>query len=125
MRGVAFFTANRNEEVLCADIQGHDVRGALLALDLKIPEIGYHLSDLGQDVLFSAGDTAVVALRFRDRDRRSRLPLVYVREVGYNPTYPTFFGTFDGEGFHLTPYSDMADGCSFFVQAVMAVRQDR
>lgn len=125
MRGVAFFTANRNEEVSVRIYRDAMSGDPLLAMDLKIPEIGYHLSDLGQGVLFSAGDTAVVALRFRARDGRSRLPLVYVREVGYNPTYPTFFGTFDGEGFHLTPYSDMADGCSFFVQAVMAVRQDR
>lgn len=47
------------------------------------------------------------------RGGRSKLPLVYVRDVGYNPTYPTFFGTFDGEGFHLTLYSDMRAGCFF------------
>lgn len=120
MRGVAFFTANRNEEVSVQIYRGTMSGVPLLALDLEIPEIGYHLVDLGHDIHFSAGDTAIVALSFRGRAGRAKLPLVYVRDVGYNPTCPTFFGTFDGDGFQLTPYSDMEGNCSFFIQAVMA-----
>ena len=65
MKGVAFFTADRNEEVSVQIFRDTMSGEQLLALDLKFPEIGYHLTDPGRDVHSAAVDTAAVALCFR------------------------------------------------------------
>jgi len=120
LKAVTIYTANRSEHVtvnIYKDSQNNEV---LYTKQFDIPEIGYHLLDLGKEIQFQAGDTAVIGIGFAYDVNHNKLPLLYVQDDAYDFSYPTFYGTSANGQYDLTPYSDMCSDCSLYLQAVMA-----
>jgi len=120
LKAIAIYTSNRNEEVTANVYKNSITNQPLFTKKFNIPEIGYHLLDLGTEIPFSAGDTAIIGIGFTANANKSKLPLLYVQDNNYDFTYPTYFGTYQNGTYDLKPYNELCENCSLYMQAVMA-----
>ena len=130
LRAVGFITLNRNETVTVAIYGRWDEIGTrpdparlLLSERISVPEQGYHLIDLKQQIQLNRGEEFVIALGFAARNNETDIidPLVYVAANAPQPN-KTFRSPSDpggGQGV-WEDYSNLHNGTIFYVQGFTA-----
>lgn len=119
LAAVGLFTVNRNQALTLQIHKNDENNEVVFSKEFNISEIGYHLLDLDSEIPFEAGETIVIAAGFIYNDESFRLPLVYVRDENHVQNFTTYYGIYSNGTYTLTPYSDLDENSTFFMQAVM------
>ncbi len=116
---IGIFSGNRNQKVHIEVHKNSLANNPLHTQTFTPNETGYHLLELGNDILFLAHETMVLAAGYETSPQQPRLPLCYVLNEDHNFAFNTYFGTKEGNVFQLTPYAEFDPRAAFYMQAVV------